>query len=83
MGYWEDRKRFNRIHELRSELCGHCDQWMKCTCPREKRGGKPSCCEPGCSQFVRSAATERLIQELSNAQISGGTPSAEADGSAV
>ena len=65
MGYWEDRERFNRLHELRSELCGHCDKWMKCTCPREKPpGGKPSCNTPGCSQFIRSASTERQINSV-------------------
>ena len=65
MGYWEDRERFNRLHELRLELCGHCDTWMKCTCPREKHGRKPSCNAPGCSQFIRSASTERQISEES------------------
>ena len=54
VGYWEDRERFNRLYEL-SKLCGHCDKWMKCICPREKHGRKPLCNTPGCSQFILRA----------------------------
>ncbi len=31
--------------------CGGCTKWMKCTCPREARGGKPAVNTPACIEF--------------------------------
>ena len=61
MDYWQKRERVNKLHELKFDLCGHCDEWMKCTCPREKTGRKPSCAEWGCNQFRRDSFTQDLI----------------------
>ena len=66
--YWAERERTNRLHSLKLKLCGHCDFWMKCTCPREKAGRKPSCGSHGCASFVQDQHTKKLIAELEEQQ---------------
>lgn len=65
MGYWEDRDRINRLHELKAETCGHCEKWMKCTCPRERWSRTPTYNDRGCDGFSRCVDIQETIDGTS------------------
>ncbi len=62
--YWADRERVNKIFSLKSVLCGHCDKFMKCTCPREQWINTPTISDAGCTQFERNMFTQSEIDRL-------------------
>lgn len=54
----------NRIYQFKQKICGNCETWMKCTCPRESWESTPTIGSIACAEFVLSRYTLKEIVVL-------------------